>query len=295
MDKINYLDFLMIEILLVFLNSMREKILILIFFIVSQIAFSQIKGVVKDSISGEPISYVNIWVENETIGTTSEADGRFSLDMNQDKNIVFSVLGYEKKILNGTNVSLVQLNPIAYELDEIIVVNKKQSRQIEIGNIKNAIFQSFDNGPKIEAKYFPYQDTYIKTKYIKEITIFTDSRIDKATIKLHFYSVDENGAPGPELLTKDLIVNLKKGVIKHHFPVADYDLVFPKNGLFVAYEKLLIENNKTGTKYQPYVLYNFVERAFFYTYAYGKWTKLSADLPGSLQIYEPSINLILSN
>lgn len=274
---------------------MREKILILIFFIVSQIAFSQIKGVVKDSISGEPISYVNIWVENETIGTTSEADGRFSLEMNQDKNIVFSVLGYEKKILNGTNVSLVQLNPIAYELDEIIVVNKKQSRQIEIGNIKNAIFQSFDNGPKIEAKYFPYQDTYIKTKYIKEITIFTDSRIDKATIKLHFYSVDENGAPGPELLTKDLIVNLKKGVIKHHFPVADYDLVFPKNGLFVAYEKLLIENNKTGTKYQPYVLYNFVERAFFYTYAYGKWTKLSADLPGSLQIYEPSINLILSN
>ena len=274
---------------------MKEKILILIFFIVSQIAFSQIKGVVKDSISGEPISYVNIWVENETIGTTSEADGRFSLDVKQDKNIVFSVLGYEKKSLKGTNVSLVQLNPIVYELDEVIVVNKKQSRQVEIGNIKNAIFQSFDNGPKVEAKYFPYQASYIKTKYIKEITIFTDSRIDNATIKLHFYSMDENGAPGSELLTKDLIVNLKKGVIKHHFSVAAYDLVFPKNGLFVAYEKLLIDNNKTGTKYQPYVLYNFVERAFFYTYAYGKWTKLSADLQDNLQIYEPSINLILSN
>ena len=285
----------MIEILLIFLNSMREKILILIFFIVSQIAFSQIKGVVKDSISGEPISYVNIWVENETIGTTSEADGSFSLDVKEEKKIVFSVLGYEKKILNGTNVSLVQLNPIVYELDEVILLDKKQSKQLEIGNIKNAIFQSFDNGPKIEAKYFPYQDTFIKTKYIKEITIFTDSRIDKATIKLHFYSVDENGAPGPELLTKDLIVNLKKGVIKHHFSVAAYDLVFPKNGLFVAYEKLLIDNNKTGTKYQPYVLYNFVERAFFYTYAYGKWTKLSADLQDNLQIYEPSINLILSN
>ncbi len=33
MDKINYLDFLMIEILLIFLNRMKEKILILIFFI----------------------------------------------------------------------------------------------------------------------------------------------------------------------------------------------------------------------------------------------------------------------
>ncbi len=68
---------------------MREKILILIFFIVSQIAFSQIKGVVKDSISGERISYVNIWVENETIGTTSEADGSFSLDVKKKKNCFF--------------------------------------------------------------------------------------------------------------------------------------------------------------------------------------------------------------
>lgn len=256
---------------------------------------AQLKGVVKDSISGEPISYVNIWVENETIGTTSEANGSFSLDVKKDKTIVFSVLGYEKKKLKGRDVGIVQLNPIAYELDEVILLNKKQSKQVEIGNIKNAIFQSFDNGPKVEAKYFPYKDSYIKTKYIKEVTIFTDSRIDNATIKLHFYSVDEKGAPGPELLTKDLIFNLKKGVIKHRFSVSDYDLVFPKNGLFVAYEKLLIESNKTGTKYQPYVLYNFVERDYFYTCSYGKWTKLSADFQGDLQIYEPSINLILSN
>ena len=109
----------------------------------------------------------------------------------------------------------------------------------------------------------------------------------------HLFSLRNPDAP--ELLTKDLVVNLKKGVIKHRFSVADYDLVFPKNGIFVAYEKLLIESNKTGTKYQPYVLYNFVERNYFYTYAYGKWTKLSADLQGNLQIYEPSINLILSN
>ena len=256
---------------------------------------AQIRGVVKDSISGEPISYVNIWVENETTGTTSEANGSFSLDVKKDKTIVFSVLGFEKKKLKGTDVGIVQLNPIAYELDEVIVLDKKESKQVEIGNIKNAIFQSFDNGPKVEAKYFPYKDSYTKTKYIKEVTIFTDSRIDNATIKIHFYSVDQNGAPGPELLTKDFIVNLKKGVIKHRFSVADYDLVFPKNGLFVAYEKLLIESNKTGTKFQPYLLYNFVERDYFYTYAYGKWTKLSADLQADLQIYEPSINLILSN
>ena len=40
--------------------------------LISQFTFSQIRGVVKDSLTGNPIPYVNIWVENENIGTTSE-------------------------------------------------------------------------------------------------------------------------------------------------------------------------------------------------------------------------------
>ena len=274
---------------------MKEKRLIWIFLIVSQFAFSQIRGVVKDSISGEPIPYVNIWVENETIGTTSEADGTFFLEASKQKNIVFSVLGYEKKTIKGSEISLVNLKPTTYELNEIVVLNKKQSKKIEIGNIKDAIFQSFDNGPKVEAKFFPYQSSYSKTKFIKEVTIFTDSRIDSATIKIHFYSVDENGAPGKELLNKDFVVTLNKGVLRHKFDVSHFDMVFPEKGIFVAYEKLLIESNKTGTKYQPYVLYNFVERDFFYTYSFGKWNKQEADFQEKLQLNEPSINLILTN
>lgn len=274
---------------------MKEKRLIWFFLIVSQFVFSQIRGVVKDSISGEPIPFVNIWVENETIGTTSEADGTFFLEASKQKNIVISVLGYERKTLKGSEISEVFLKPTTYNLREVVILNKKQSKQIEIGDIKNAIFQSFDNGPKIEAKFFPYQASYSKTKFIKEVTIFTDSRIDDATIKLHFYSVDENGFPGEELLTKDYIVTLKKGVIKHRFNISQFDLVFPEKGMFVAYEKLLIESNKTGTKYQPYVLYNYVERDFFYTYAYGKWSKQSSENSEKISVNEPSINLILSN
>lgn len=274
---------------------MKENRVIWFFLIVTQFAFSQIRGVVKDSISGEPIPFVNIWVENETIGTTSEADGSFFLEASKEKNIVISVLGYERKTIKGSQISVVQLKPMAYDLREVVILNKKQSKQIEIGDIKNAIFQSFDNGPKIEAKFFPYQPSYSKTKFIKEVTIFTDSRIEEATIKLHFYSVDENGYPGEELLTKDYVVTLKKGVIKHRFNISQFDLVFPEKGMFVAYEKLLIESNKTGTKYQPYVLYNYVERDFFYTYAYGKWSKQSGNNSEKISVNEPSINLILTN
>src|SRR5574343_380537 len=138
---------------------------------------AQIRGVVKDSLSGEPIPFVNIWVKNENIATTSEIDGSFFLETKPEKNIIFSILVLETK-------------------------------QIEIGNIKNTTFQAFDNGPKVEAKFFPYDKLYSKTRFIKQVTIFTDSRIDSATIKLHFYKVDKDGAPGEEFLTKDYIVTL---------------------------------------------------------------------------------------
>ena len=119
---------------------MKENRVIWIFLIVSQFAFSQIRGVVKDSISGEPIPYVNIWVENETIGTTSEANGSFFLEASKQKNIVFSVLGYEKKTIKGSEISLVNLKPTTYELNEIVVLNKKQSKKIEIGKLKTLFF-----------------------------------------------------------------------------------------------------------------------------------------------------------
>jgi len=266
-----------------------------LFFFLTFSLSAQIKGVVKDSISGQPIPYVNIWVENETIGTISEIDGSFVLATSSDKNIVFSILGYNKKTLKANQTEIVLLNPTVFDLKEMVIVNKKETKQVEIGIIKNSTFQAFDNGPKIEAKFFPYEKAYSKTRFIKEVTIFTDSRIDKATIKLHFYKVNENGAPGEELLTKDFMVTLNKGVIKHKFNLSNLDLEFPKNGLFVAYEKLLIEQNKLGTKYQPYVLYHYAVRDFFYTYAYGIWSKQVADSPDKLGINEPAITLILSN
>jgi len=274
---------------------MQEKRLLLVLFLLGFYTSAQIKGVVKDSLSGEPVPYVNIWVENETIGTTSEIDGSFQLASPSYKNIVFAILGYKKKTLKANQTEIVLLNPTIFDLKEMVIVNKKESKQVEIGIIKNSTFQAFDNGPKVEAKFFPYDKSYGKTLFIKEVTIFTDSRMDGATIKLHFYSVDDKGAPGQELLTKDYIVTLTKGVMKHKFSVSQFDLEFPKTGLFVAYEKLLIEQNKLGTKYQPYVLYNYVVRDFFYTYAFGIWSKQVAEFPDKLGINEPAISLILSN
>ena len=289
-----------------------KQIVVLLLFSLSLPA--QIKGVVKDSVSGNPIPFVSIWSENQNIGTTSEENGEFTINTNEkSKKLLFSALGFEKKSVKISEAKNVKLTPVDYQLDEVVISPSKKTRQIEIGKTANAICQAFDNGPRIDVKFFPYSSSYKKTKYIKKLTLYTESRIENATVRIHFYDVDDNGFPNKELLQKDRIVTVRKGTLNHLIDVSDLNLTMPKKGLFVGFEKLIIEKNKLEktvtnsntnetkiqTTYYPFVLYNYVERDFLYTYSGGKWNKqtmnTTTDLKDKEKIYEPAINLILTN
>lgn len=284
-----------------------------LFFILFSFSISaQTKGVVVDE-SGKPIPYVNIWVENENIGTTSEENGEFSITASANKNLIFSILGFEKRIIKSSEVFNVILKATFFQLDEVVIARRFETKKIEIGQINNSPFEAFDNGPRIEVKFFPYEASYKRTRFIKKVSILTDSRIDNATVKIHFYKVDSNGFPGDELLTKDFIVTLQKGVVRNGFDLTDLNLKMPKTGIFIGFEKLIIAKNKlektivnsnTGKTtiqilYYPFVLYNYVERDFLFTFSGGKWNKQtgekSAGATNKIKAYEPAINLVLTN
>lgn len=293
---------------------MIDKRLLLVLVLFSFSVAAQIKGIVKDSLSGKPLSYVNIWVQDENIGSTSEENGTFFINTTaKNKKLIFSTLGFEKKICKASEILDVKLKPLVYNLDEVVISKSIGTKQIEIGKTKNEIYQAFDNGPKIDTKFFPYISSYKRTKYLKQVSIYTDSRIENAIIKIHFYEVDSNGFPGEELLDKDFVVTVKKGTRTHYFDLMEFHLKFPKNGLFVGFEKLLIEKNKfekiitdSNTNrtqiqktYFPFVLYNYVEREFLYTFSGGKWSRKTkqdeGDSSSKMMINEPVITLILSN
>ncbi|HMK06969.1 MAG TPA: carboxypeptidase-like regulatory domain-containing protein [Flavobacterium sp.] len=275
---------------------------------------AQIKGIVKDSITGKAIPYVNISVENENLGTTSEENGEFTIHISQkSKQLIFSALGFEKKTISISKVSEVNLKPTAFQLDEVVISKRFGTREKEIGTSENQIYEAFDNGPRIDAKFFPYFPSYKRTKFIKQVVIVTDSKIDDAIFKIHFYSVDSNGFPGDEILDKDFIVSVNKGVKETKFNVTKFNLRMPKQGIFVGFEKLMIAKNKvektvsnantktieTQTTYFPFVLYNSVKRDFVFAFSGGKWIRKSTqnenDPSEKITVYEPAINLILTN
>jgi len=221
------------------------KILLSIFLTFSLSA--QIKGVVKDSISGQPIPYVNIWVENETIGTTSEENGSFSLDIKEEKVLVFSALGYEIK-KGSSKKEIIFLSPKVFELNEVVIERPKFQKEIEIGEKlqKKAIRISSTIG-NLKALYFPFYESYDESRFIKKIKVFTQSQIANAKFKLRVLSVNSKGFPGADLIEEEIIVTVKKGRNENVINCEKYNLVFPNNGVFIVFETLFLDSNKSYT------------------------------------------------
>jgi hypothetical protein len=170
------------------------------------------------------------------------------------------------------------------------------------------MYQAFENGPRIDLKFFPYLPAYSKTKYIKKVALYCDSRMDDVSIKIHFYKTNEDGLPGVEMTNKDLLFKVKNGINNNLFDVTSSRLIIPKKGIYVGFEKLIIEKNKIEKKskdlnnneiikktYLPYILYNLEERPFSLTFLNGKWVKKSISNTSQTMVYEPAIKLILTD
>ena len=114
-----------------------------------------VTGVVKDSITGEPMSYVAVVFEQSVHGTSTDNDGRFRLQ-NERAYTYLSVafLGYETKTVKITprraNENLeILLSPTSLQLQEV-VVGARRERYVRRGNpavdlIRNVIEQKNTN------------------------------------------------------------------------------------------------------------------------------------------------------
>ncbi len=111
------------------MNWARKKKFILIlsvsFFCIYKACTQQtISGTVISSEDSLGIPGVTVVVKNTDIGTTTNIEGFYSIDMPADQNtLVFSFVGMQSQeiILDGRSQINVALNPQAYELQEIVV------------------------------------------------------------------------------------------------------------------------------------------------------------------------------
>lgn len=129
----------------------------------------RIKGLVTDSVSGEPLPYVSIIVKGTTTGAATDLDGHFSLTVPSSasgKMLEVSYLGYSTKqvpLKSGQNLSI-QLAPTGIALNEVVVKPGRERYRrrdnLAVAFVKNVIERRNANDPR-NHDYYSY-DRYQK-------------------------------------------------------------------------------------------------------------------------------------
>ena len=230
---------------------MLENRFWLVLFLIGFYVSAQTKGVVVDE-SGKPIPYVNIWVENENIGTTSEENGEFSIADAENKILVFSAVGFETLKAKLNESGKVVLKAIAYQLDEVVIQKRIGKDEIEIGKYKKRninLYYGTATQPTIIAKFIAPTQDIKKHPFIDNITFLTLSMINNAKIKVRFYEVAQDGSPGLDYSDDIIIVSVKSGKQNNTVDLKDKNIKIPDSGLFIAFEWMIIEENKYTYEY----------------------------------------------
>ncbi len=134
--------------------------------------FGQITGKIIDSETKLPVENASIVFENSKIGTSSDSDGKFSLDhSNQNINTIeISSIGYQKQKLtiSGHTALTVFLVPKSLEMNEIIISSNRITTEKTPATVTNL------NAEEI-SKSFYAQDVPVLLSNTPNVTFYSEN------------------------------------------------------------------------------------------------------------------------
>ncbi len=235
----------------------------LLFILFSTFTFAQKQFTVIDSMSGNPINYASIWSENK-IYKTCDSLGVFTIDTTfKSKLIKITALGFEDKISN-LSANKIYLLPKTILLNEVRIVKKKNESKLKIGKPNRngaSMCLQYDSKSGIMAKFFP--NSMQKNIFLEKIKLYSNTSDKNRVFSVLIYSVKENGEPDEILNRENIICRPKKGSSLNTIAISDLNILFPKEGIFVAINYMLLEQNKKYNKESNHPLAFFYEPCFY--------------------------------
>ncbi|KAA6314567.1 hypothetical protein EZS27_034837, partial [termite gut metagenome] len=108
----------------------HKYILIACFLLFTPEVFAQLRGIVTDSVTNEPLMYVSVYYEKKNVGGVTDTKGMYQIETRAEWNqVTFSAVGYTTKVITinpGTRVLNVRLAPSDILLSEVIIKPQKE-------------------------------------------------------------------------------------------------------------------------------------------------------------------------
>ncbi len=113
-----------------------------------------VNGTVRDE-NGEPMPGATISVQGTNIGTVTDLDGKYSLDVQEGATLVFSYIGYKTQqvtVGNQTTINI-SLQQDESSLDEVVVVGYGSVQKSDLtGSVSSLRSKDFNPGANVSAE-----------------------------------------------------------------------------------------------------------------------------------------------
>ncbi len=224
------------------------KKILLLFILYSTFSKSQNIFSLKSSDDGLPIKYAHIFANNKII-SSSDSLGNFIINKNHLNSIIkITALGYktlDSVNLNNSQTVFMEVQTIV--LNEIFISNQNSKKvTYKLGKVKNGdvgVVCTLENNTISQlAKFF--QNKTEHTTLIDKVRFKVLCTDKNRVLSIIIYSVGSQGEPDEILNKQAIICNLKKGHNTYEVNLNQFNINFPDNGVFIALNYILIEQNK---------------------------------------------------
>ncbi|TAI48654.1 carboxypeptidase-like regulatory domain-containing protein [Flagellimonas allohymeniacidonis] len=214
------------------------------------------KGKIVDAKTGNPVPYVNIGIVDRGIGTVSDEDGIFHLELTQEilnteEEVLFSSLGYEPLKIPIPNLEyryndypLINLQPSVVELQEVVVSNIDSEfvdQNVGYRNLGENIFGYWKENGALGGELATRIHVKKGLRKLNSLGFeIWSSTSDSVLLRINIYDIEGPfGAPKTNLNTskKSIIYMVKKGQRFGRVDLNPYS-IFVRND-FVASLELL--------------------------------------------------------
>lgn len=209
--------------------------------------------VVRNSENNQPIPFAHLQIKYSKKVLASNQSGVVYLSgIKTGQDLVVSSLGFKTITVSySPKLKVIQLEPQAFGLKEVIVKPEKRKEQI-VGEHRRKSNRSFTLGEigkelKI-ARYFNFIEKYNETPFIKQLNVMTRSDIWRSEFEVNFFDLDSILCPSKPILEEWILVKTRLGKTKNRIKL-DTIFPFPQEGLYVVVRLINKESNRHDYKY----------------------------------------------
>ncbi|GAA4025189.1 hypothetical protein GCM10022409_06450 [Hymenobacter glaciei] len=256
---------------------------------------AEIKGVIVDKDTKEPLPFTSIGLKNEQIGALSNEHGQFVVpapSQNTADSLVVVALGYGRRavlVKRGVSVAslTIELPKRAVALGNVTVKAGKV-KNLGLGSRSDDPGEGMIQGlPGSQYAFFVKNEKKKRLGNVRTVSFYIgENGFPREPFRVRLYKADGNyNAPNTDLLLENVVVSAPQGGQWYTVDLTPYNIIAPEEGFFVAMEWVVSGDKFFTTNfmddYTPYgqimrPTYEFKEsRTWNYTMGKG-WSLITA-------------------